>query len=218
MKKALILLFVVIVFSCQEENKVLTANEIVNKSIEVSGGDLYDNATISFEFRGKQYISEMLKKQKTLKRIQKNDSINLVDILTNSEFKRLQFDTILSLSDSLKTVYGNSVNSVHYFAKLPYGLNERAVNKELLGKTQIKDKTYHKLKVTFNEEGGGDDFDDTYVYFINTNTYKVDYLAYHFHVNGGGIRFREAINERYINGIRIVDYNNQLHIVEKQNN
>ena len=33
-------------------------------------------------------------------------------------------------------------------------------------------------------------------------------MAYSFHVNGGGVRFRQATNERFIEGIRFVDYNN----------
>ncbi len=47
-----------------------------------------------------------------------------------------------------------------------------------------------------------------YVYWINKQDFKIDYLAYSFHVNGGGKRFREATNERIINGIRFVDNNN----------
>jgi len=74
--------------------------------------------------------------------------------------------------------------------------------------------SYYKLKVTFDQDGGGDDFDDTYVYFFNKATFKPDYLAYDFHVNGGGMRFREAYNERYVNGIRFVDYNNMKPIDE----
>jgi hypothetical protein len=33
-------------------------------------------------------------------------------------------------------------------------------------------------------------------------------LAYDFYVNDGGVRFRVAYNERYIKGIRFVDYEN----------
>ena len=36
----------------------------------------------------------------------------------------------------------------------------------------------------------------------------LDYLAYSYRVNGGGMRFREATNERVVNGVRFVDYNN----------
>jgi len=104
--------------------------------------------------------------------------------------------------------YANSVNSVHYFVALPNGLNDPAVQKELLGEVTVKEKQYHKIKVTFDQNGGGDDFDDIYIYWFNKETWKPDYLAYEFHVDGGGMRFREAFNERYVNGIRFVDYNN----------
>ena len=62
--------------------------------------------------------------------------------------------------------------------------------------------------MTFDEEDGGEDFDDIYIYWIDKETFKPDYLAYQFSVNKGGIRFREAFNERIINGIRFVDYKN----------
>jgi len=210
MKKAILILLAIITFSCKEEaKKLMSAQEIVDKSIEVSGGvALHEKSKISFNFRGRDYISEMKGKRKTLKRILKNDTINLLDVLSPEGFQRFDNDSLVSLSDSLATVYGNSVNSVHYFSKLPYGLNDPAVHKELLGEANVNEKTYYKVKVTFSQAGGGDDFDDTYVYFFNKETFKPDYLAYDFHVNGGGMRFREAYNERYVNGIRFVDYNN----------
>lgn len=210
MKKAILIILSIAIFSCKgPEKKNLSAQEIVDKSIEVSGGiSKYENSLITFHFRGRYYISEAQGKRKILKRIQKNDTINLLDILSSSGFKRFKNDSLVMLHDSMATKYGNSVNSVHYFAKLPYGLNDPAVNKEFLGKTEIKGKSYFKVKVTFDQKGGGDDFDDTYVYFFNTSTFKPDYLAYDFHVNGGGMRFREAYNERYVNGIRFVDYKN----------
>ena len=40
-------------------------------------------------------------------------------------------------------------------------------------------------------------------------TFKADYIAYSYNEDDGkGMRFREAYNERYIQGIRFVDYNN----------
>ena len=64
------------------------------------------------------------------------------------------------------------------------------------------------MGVSFTEEGGGTDFDDTFVYWIHKENYTVDYLAYQYAVDDGGIRFREAYNPRIVNGIRFVDYNN----------
>ena len=39
----------------------------------------------------------------------------------------------------------------------------------------------------------------------------MDYLAYSFQVNGGGVRFREAYNPRTVGGIRFQDYVNYKH-------
>ena len=100
------------------------------------------------------------------------------------------------------------VNSVVYFALLPYGLNDQAVNKIYVGQSTIKDEVYHKIKVTFNQEGGGEDFQDVFIYWVGEDDHKVDYLAYSYETDGGGIRFREAYNERVINGVRFVDYVN----------
>ena len=104
--------------------------------------------------------------------------------------------------------YSSSVNSVHYFAHLPYGLNDRAVNKEKIGENIILGEPYYKLKITFEQEGGGADHHDEFLYWIHKEKFTIDYLAYKFLVNDGGIRFRVAYNPRYIEGIRFVDYEN----------
>ena len=205
----LVLLALVCFVSClNQPKKPMTAQEIVDRAIEVSGGKLYDSNTVSFNFRNKTYETSQVNGSKILKRIDRTDSLKITDVLSNNDFQRFVNDSLISLPDTLANRYANSVNSVHYFVRLPLGLNDRAVKKELLGETIIKNKNYYKVKVTFDQEGGGDDYEDVYLYWFNKETFKPDYLAYEFHVNGGGIRFREAYNERYVNGVRFVDYNN----------
>lgn len=192
----------------REAKKPLTAQEIVDKSITISGGELHNEKQVSFLFRNRKYISEVIEGRKTLKRITYLDSLTITDVRGHDYFKRFFNDSLIVVPDSIAVRYSNSVNSVHYFVRLPYGLNDPAVKKELLGKTKIKDKYYYKVKVTFSQKDGGEDFDDVYLYWFNKKTFKPDFLAYKFHVDGGGIRFREAYNERYVKGIRFVDYNN----------
>lgn len=209
MKKGYIFLFVLLTFSCGETvTEKMTVQQIVDKSIEVCGGDLYENSKITFDFRDRSYMSEFGSGRKILTRILRNDTVTIRDVRTSEGLQRFVNDTLTVLNDSLSNVYANSVNSVHYFSKLPYGLNDPAVKKERIGEVNIRGHDYHKIKVTFEEAGGGDDFDDIYVYWINMETMKPDYLGYTFHVDGGGTRFRVAYNERYINGIRFVDYEN----------
>ncbi|QLE03023.1 deoxyribose-phosphate aldolase [Galbibacter sp. BG1] len=182
-------------------------NTIINKSIEVSGMNNLDGKEISFVFRGKEYQSTRQQGRFELKRIIK-DSVVIEDILNNDSFKRLVDGKPVQMADTTSNKLKNSVNSVHYFAYLPFGLDGASVNKELLGKTDIKGKSYFKIKVWFDQEGGGEDFEDVFLYWINLETYKVDYLAYEYHVNEGGMRFREAYNRRTIEGIDFVDYKN----------
>ena len=203
--------------SCKQNKTTrISAQQIVDKSIEVSGGELYKTSDISFEFRDRKYILERIDGKKILKRIRKNDTLDLVDVKTKQGFERYVDGKLAQIPDSLANSYANSVNSVHYFAYLPFGLNDQAVIKEYLDEVVIKDKKYYKIKVTFSQENGGDDFDDVYIYWFNTKSYKPDYLAYEFHVNDGGLRFREAFNERTVNGIRFVDYLNLKPIKDNQ--
>ncbi len=212
MKKTIyffIISLLVLTISCKEEDGTrLTAQQIVDKSIAICGGELYRTSNITFEFRGRKYVKENAGNQKLLKRILENDSLNIVDVKTPKGFERYVDGQLVKIPDSLAIAYGNSVNSVHYFAYLPYGLNDPAVNKKYLGKIRINNKEYYKIKVTFDQENGGEDYDDVYIYWFNTKTLKPDFLAYKFHVDGGGLRFREAYNERYVSGIRFVDYKN----------
>ncbi len=199
-----------IFYSCRQNSapESITAQHIVDKSIAISGGNNYLTHDVSYNFRDRHYESKNRDGKKVLKRITKTDSITITDVKKGNDFQRFFDGNLVSLSDTIADKYSNSVNSVHYFSRLPFGLNDRAVKKELLGQTRIKGKDFYKVKVTFAQENGGEDFEDTYLYWFEKNDFKPKYLAYEFHTNGGGIRFREAYNERYVGGIRFVDYNN----------
>ena len=211
MKYIKILLLFLFCYSCQEEikNPSFSADEIVNKSIEISGGERFENSEISFDFRDKSYFAQRKNGNFLLARSFYSESDSITDFLTNKEFKRLVGEEFIVVADSMMTKYKASVNSVHYFSVLPYGLNATPVNKYLLGEEEIKNKTYYKIRVTFNKEGGGEDFEDVFIYWVDKETFKVKYLAYSYNEDDGvGMRFREAYNERFIEGIRFVDYNN----------
>ena len=190
---------------CEEER---SAQDIVDEAIENAGGSLYQDSEVRFIFREREYIRSFENNREVLKRITRKADTVYTDIRKGDSFQRFLNGQPVQLADSLARSMSNSVNSVHYFAYLPFGLNDPAVNKRLLGKSVIKGREYYEVEVTFNQEGGGDDFEDVYIYWFNTTTGKPDYLAYLFHIDGGGLRFREAVNERYVGGLRFVDYKN----------
>ncbi|MDT0295597.1 DUF6503 family protein [Mesonia ostreae] len=191
------------------EEKVAKAQEVLSKVIERAGGDKYQTSAIEFRFRGNKYSSVRNCGMYELQKLEvTEDGDSIKDVLSNMGFERFVNREKLSLHDSLVTKYSNSLNSVHYFVQLPFGLNDAAVKKSYLDTVSIEKNKYHKIKVQFTEEGGGDDHEDVYMYWVNVEKNTIDYLAYSFEVNGGGMRFRKAINPKIVNGIRFADYEN----------
>ncbi len=208
MKNLFLLVSILLLTSCNQTKKQLTAQQIVDTTIEKACQGNCDKATVSFTFRDFGYTSIRNQGDYKYTRLRK-DSIGFVrDELSNAGFKRFINEAPIIVADTTAVKISDAVNSVHYFSQLPYGLNAAAVKKELTGETNIKNELYFKIKVTFGQEGGGTDFDDEFLYWIHKTNFTVDYLAYSYATNGGGIRYREAYNPRVIEGIRFVDYNN----------
>jgi len=206
MKTIYLLIFTIAIVSCSE-----TANpeEIISQSIANAGGSNVNNTDIEFLFRDIEYGAKHQDGHFEYVRIFKNDSSDLIrDVLTNDGFYREINGEKVAVADSMAQKYSNSINSVIYFALLPIRLDDKAVNHEYIGESEIEGQTYHKIKVFFDEAGGGTDHEDVFVYLFNKESNQADYLGYSYKTEGGGMRFREAYNERYIGGIRFVDYIN----------
>src|SRR5690554_3868721 len=184
-------LLLLIFISCKHESKELLAQQIIDKTIINAGGDNYAHANIQFIFRDIEYSS--YRKNGIFELTRKfTDSLGEVkDVLSNSGFERYRNLERVRLPDSMVNIYSNSLNSVHYFVQLPFGLNDAAVQKELVGKSEINGKIYYTIKVTFTKEGGGADHEDEYMYWIEADDFTMDYFAYKFYTDEGGIRFRE---------------------------
>ena len=185
------------------------AQQIVDAAIQKHGGRKYEDSRVKFEFRGRQYIATRQGSKFEYERIFTDTTgAEVRDVLNSEGFYREVNGQRVTLSEKDSAAYANSVNSVIYFALLPYFLNDAAAIKQYAGEATIKGKPYHKVKVTFQQEGGGKDFEDEYMYWFHKEDHTLDYLAYNFHVDGGGARFREAYGIITSNGIRFADYRN----------
>ena len=199
--------FLLLLVACKDINDK-TVEEIINKSIEVSGFNT-NEIDITFDFRAYHY--EFFRKDYnfTYARTTIKDDKKIRDELSSTKgFKRFIDSVPESLTDSLAMIYSNSLNSVMYFFQLPKPLLDGAVHSELLDEIKIEGATYWTIKVYFSEEGGGEDYQDEYRYWINQDTYEIDYLAYNYTTEGGGIRFRKAIKKKRVKGILFQDYQN----------
>ncbi|KAA1245192.1 DUF6503 family protein [Aquimarina sp. RZ0] len=185
----------------QHEN----ADTIISEAIEAHGGELYDKADYTFVFRKKEY--RFTNNHSNYTYSVKNDE-KTCDFIVNGNFERYVNEEPVALSEKRQSKYAEALNSVIYFATLPHKLKDAAVNKKYIQSIDIKGLNYDVIKITFDQEGGGKDHDDEFYYWINKETKKIDFLAYNYKVNGGGVRFRSAYNRRVVAGITFQDYIN----------
>jgi len=212
-----IVIFIFGVFSCSGsgDKKSLSvddrAQQIITNSIHSMGGDILDHAEITFDFRDQSLSYYNNKGVFRYTRIFRDTANHIItDTLTNEDFIRYKDGEKLNLTPQEKSALKGGVNSIIYFAFLPYRLNDQAVIKGYIGQVTIKGQPYEKIKVTFHQDGGGADHNDVYYYYFDPEDYSLDYLSYDFHVNDGGIRFRSSYNERTVNGVTVRDYINYM--------
>ncbi|MCP4458070.1 MAG: hypothetical protein GY816_08615 [Cytophagales bacterium] len=185
------------------------AQALIDQAIFAHGANLSEKK-VSFDFRDRTYTLRRGKGSYTYIRAWQDDSLGFVqDILINSkEFTRFQDGDSVALDDEWAAKYASSVNSVFYFFQIPFVLNDGGAIKQYEGKFEISDEPYHAVKVSFSENGGGEDHEDLFMYWIHKEFSTIDFFAYSYTTDGGGVRFREAINRRKAGGLLIQDYVN----------
>jgi len=203
-----------------ETNGVGREERLISKAKEVHGSSNIYGQWIQFRFRDRTYTGHRepdghFTYTRAFREKETGDTLR--DILTNEGFYRTRNLRPDSLSSKDRTAFSNSVNSVLYFALLPYNLEDPAVQAEYIGQSKLGGRVYDKIKVTFQPEGGGKDYEDEFVYWFDHQSHTLDYLAYNYLTDGGGARFRKAINPRNVGGIRFQDYINYRPVPDNRN-
>lgn len=201
----LLVISIVVIQACSPD-----PSDIVNEAIKSSGWDKFKNNDIEFDFRGIHYKIFHNNGNYVYEKIFLDTAQGIIrEGMTNdSTYKELNGLSIL-LDENETARIRNTINQVVYFNLLPYKLNDNAVVKNYIGEAIINDKEYHKIKVTFSEAGGGDNYDDWYVYWFEKNTKAMDYFAYYYTINGeNSERFRAVKKVHNINGFTFYDWEN----------
>lgn len=199
---------------CQPaEEATPSAQAVVDSAIVAHGGSVLDRAVVSFDFRGDQYRLQHTEEGFHHRRTYTDSTGQTITegIQNGDVYRVVAGDTVALESDETDAVH-TTVNSVSYFALLPYRLGDPAVQTHYDGRDTIEDASYHRIRVTFEEEDGGKDWEDVFMYWFRTDDYAMDYLAYAYGLGPDeddvGTRFREAYNVRRRNGVRVADYMN----------
>lgn len=212
--KLIHLLLLSVLFACASHNEAISdqvsveiqqeADSLLLKVLEAHG----DLINFQFDFRGDLFEVTHHSSGFSYTKTIHNDSLTLCYTLTHDGLTCEENGTFIVLSDEEQHKISESINSVVYFVCLPQKLFDPSVILQRQPSIEIKNQLYHVLKVRFNEDGGGKDFQDIFYYWINASTNRVDYFAYQYNVNEGGVRFRQAFNSRFIGGMCFQDYVN----------
>lgn len=215
MRIRLLLPFLFFFAACEQEDPVPEAlpenpaQAVVDEAIAIHGGAVLDHAVVAFDFRAFHYtITRDGGRYRYERTFTDSTGAAIHDVLDNEGITRTIDGKPVTLTPEETNRIATPLNSVPYFALLPYNLNDPAVQKRMLGEVTLAGEPYNKIEVTFQEEGGGRDFEDRFIYWFHRDRHTMDYLAYDFHVDDGGTRFREAYNVRTISGVRFADYHN----------
>lgn len=197
---------------CQSPEAPPSAAAVIDSARGAHGAPVLERAILSFDFRGDDYHIRQEEGQFHYRRTY-TDSLDrsVTEGLTNDGVYRVVEGDTVSLSASERAGIETTVNSVTYFALLPEPLDEPAVQPTYSGRDTIDGVPYHRVKVTFRQEGGGEDWQDVFMYWFRADNYTMDFLAYAFGQGPDeepGTRFREAYNVRRRNGVRVADYYN----------
>lgn len=206
MRNYLIVLGLSLVFmSCKNEN----AQSWIEESVEAYGYHTLEGTEISFDFREKSY-SVLRESGQYVYRRSFSQEENLIDdeLVNSAAFVRRINGKEVEVSSELATKYSASINGVLYFFQLPYTLNDPAAIKRFGGFNEVKGKQYAMIEVSFSPENGGEDHHDRFVYWINEDTHMIDYLAYSYETEGGGVRFRAVSKRKEIDGMVFQNYVN----------
>lgn len=185
------------------------ADLAIDQAIQAHGGlENYENVSVAFEFRNRTYKAARKNGLFQYERLFADSTGDVRDIVRNDGFVREVNGLEAVVHDSMKVKYTGSVSSVIYFALQPFPLKDPAVIPTYLGEVELEGRKQHKIEVRFRQEGGGPEFEDVFMYWIDVEEGYVNYLAYLYHTEGGGIRFRKGYNFRVLDGIRYADYVN----------
>jgi hypothetical protein len=187
----------------------LQARAMIKEAIVASGLEGMEEAAFAFRFRDKEYRYQQTNGTYTYERWWTDSITNEVtrDVLDNNGLVRYIDGKIADITEKKRKAYSNSVNSVIYFAFMPWVLGDPAVIPTYLGRDTIKGEVLDQIDIAFTTDNGGEDADDEYLYWFTPDTRQLKYIAY-AHPGGKAPRLREAYDERLVDGITIRDYYN----------
>jgi len=182
---------------------------MIAAAVRASGLEAPQQLELRFVFRGTPYRLWLDGRRTVAEReVATPEGTVRTDRLDGSSFTATIDGEPAALSSEDAGRLRRSLNSVAYFALLPRPLQDEAVVARLLGVSELGGQPWDTVEVRFREEGGGDDHEDVFRYWLHPETHRVGYLAYTFDTGKGGVRVRKATRFHEVDGVVLVDWSN----------
>lgn len=178
---------------------------LVQRVVDAHGAARLGDASVDFVFRGTPY---RMTRSGGRYRYERWPGPRQHEVLTNRGYRMLVDGEPAKLSKAMMAARAQDLNSVVYFASLPYPLLDPAVRPQRAGRQTVDGIEHDVLEVRFAEAGGGEDHDDVFRYWLDPESGRMRYLAYAFARSGGGVRFRAATATQTVGGVTFVDWTN----------
>ena len=186
-----------------------TAYALIERAVQRMQLAGLDSSAVEFRFREKFFRYQRDEGRYRYERwwTDTTSGERIHDVLDNEGVQRRIDGKPIELSDKQRRAYAAGVNSVIYFAFLPWALLDDAVQARYEGRDTIRGRPLDRIAVSFAAEGGGGDYEDHFVYWFSPDGSSLPYLAYSEKGNKEP-RFREAYNGRLEGGVQVRDYRN----------
>ena len=186
---------------------VTKADSIVVRAIELHGGDRFEATETEFDFRDWHFKVWRDGGMFEYTRTYSDSSGQIVEVMDNEGFSRTADGLPYEMTEREWNIWTEAVMANVYFTFLPYKLTDPAVIRQMLDPVTIEGQPYQTVEITFEEEGGGRDWEDRFLFWFHELDGTMDYFAYYYTLRGTS-RFRKLINEREIGGIVFADHEN----------
>ena len=186
--------------------------DIVGRSIELHGGDLYESSAVELRLcSGSGCYDLAVTRRDGVYRHRVAGPVRAGhrEVEATNDTVRHWLDGVEMPVTDARAEQGlrDWATARIYFAFLPFRLDDPSAQREDLGQETWGDRELHKVKVTFRA-GTSTDAEDEYLYWFDPATARLEQFAYSFEGNPGGLRFRRLDNYRRVGGILFFDQKN----------
>ncbi|PQB04951.1 DUF6503 family protein [Aureitalea marina] len=205
LKNLLFILISSLLIACGQEHKnEISAQQIIERSIESYGGEAFFNSVVSFEVDDLKY--NLIRKDHitdfTVSRLK--DSMDLVGRYQNGLLEYYVDGELQELGTYNLRILRGKLDGFTYMNSIPHILIQNAITLTRMADVTIRNKPQLVVEAKWLKIEDQDQ-DILYLY-LDPETYRINYTAEQLEVTGGYPQFKRYFNFQEVNGLLFADY------------